>query len=238
MRRRASIRALRVLQEELRACRACPRMVGPVVVGRPVPSRLFLVGQAPGPREGALGRPFAWTAGRTLFAWFARLGVDEENFRARVHVAAVCRCFPGKTAAGGDRVPDRAEVLRCGAWMAREVALQRPDLVIPVGRLAIEQVLGTRDAHLATPAEAPCGRAMQHAHLEDVVGRIVRGTLHGMEVDVAGLPHPSGLSSWWKVEPGRTLVDRALRAIGRHPAFRLTFPQALSGSTAREARGK
>ncbi len=106
---------LRTLQEELRGCRACPRMVGPVVVGRPVPSRILLIGPAPGPREGTLGRPFAWAAGRTLFRWFAGLGVDEETFRSRAYLAAVCRCFPGKTSAGGDRVPDRGEIERCGS---------------------------------------------------------------------------------------------------------------------------
>lgn len=195
---------LAVLQQELRGCRACPRMVGPVVVGRPNPSRILLVGQAPGPREGGLGRPFAWTAGRTLFRWIAGLGVDEETFRSGAYLAAVCRCFPGKTAAGGDRVPDRDEVARCGSWMAREVALLRPSLVVPVGKLAIELVLGK-------------------SALEDVVGRVRRATLHGIRVDVVSLPHPSGLSSWWKVEPGKTLLGRALRALGEHPTWRRTF---------------
>jgi uracil-DNA glycosylase len=181
-------------------------MIGPVVLGRPVSSRLFLVGQAPGPREGTLGRPFAWTAGRTLFRWFGELGVDEETFRSRAYVAAVCRCFPGKAPSGGDRVPDVTEATRCGAWMAREVRLLRPELVLPVGRLAIDIVLGQRGARL-----------------EEVVGAVRRATLHGLEVDVVALPHPSGLSSWWKVEPGRTLLARALRVLAEHPAWRRTF---------------
>ena len=180
-------------------------MHGPVILGRAVRSRIFLVGQAPGPREGAFGRPFAWTAGRTLFGWFATLGVDEERFRDGVHIAAVCRCFPGKTPAGGDRVPDRGEVERCGEWMAREVVLQRPALVLPVGRLAIEQVLG------------------RGTKLEQCVGRIVPRTWLGTELDVLSLPHPSGLSSWWKVEPGRGLLARALRALNRHPVWRSAF---------------
>ncbi|HEY9712451.1 MAG TPA: uracil-DNA glycosylase family protein, partial [Chroococcales cyanobacterium] len=54
----------------LKGCRACPNMVGPVITPGPVLSKVFLVGQAPGPREGAFGRPFAWTAGKTLFRWF------------------------------------------------------------------------------------------------------------------------------------------------------------------------
>ena len=199
------MRRLRELHARLRECDACPRMIGPVIVGRPVRSRIFLIGQAPGPREGALGRPFAWTAGRTMFGWFAGLGVEEERFRQRVHIAAVCRCFPGKTAAGGDRVPDRAEIERCGQWMAREVALQRPELVLPVGRLAIGEVLG------------------RATRLEECVGRVKPGRLHGTAVDVLALPHPSGLSSWWKVEPGRALLARALLTLGRHPVWTGTF---------------
>ena len=77
-------------------------MIGPVVHGPPIVSRVLLIGQAPGPREGSFGRPFAWTAGKTLFRWFEEAtGMNEETFRERIYMAAVVRCFPGKTAAGG-----------------------------------------------------------------------------------------------------------------------------------------
>ncbi len=55
-------------------------------------------------RNRAWAAPFAWTAGRQLFKWFASLGLDEATFRSRVYMAAVCRCFPGKRPTGGDRV--------------------------------------------------------------------------------------------------------------------------------------
>src|SRR5215831_14416477 len=103
--REAPSSALRAHQLALRACARCPKMIGPVVVGPPVRSDILLIGQAPGPREGVLGRPFAWTAGRQLFKWFQSIGVEEAGFRARVYMAAVCRCFPGKTGSGGDRAP-------------------------------------------------------------------------------------------------------------------------------------
>jgi len=193
--------ALRAHLSELAGCRACPRMVGPVVPPPPVRSRIYLVGQAPGPREGALGRPFAWTAGRTLFRWFSGIGADEATVRTRIYIAAVCRCFPGKASSGGDRVPDPAEIARCSRWMAREIELQRPELVIPIGRLAITTVLG----------DLP---------LSEAVGSARRATLFGHGVDVIALPHPSGVSTWWKREPGATLLIRALALIGAHPAWR------------------
>jgi uracil-DNA glycosylase len=193
---------LDVVHRDLQACRACPNMVGPVVHGPPVFGRVMLLGQAPGPHEGKLGRPFAWTAGKTLFAWFeSALGVDEETFRARVYMAAVARCFPGKAAGGGDRKPDRDEVSRCGSFLEREMAILRPELIIPVGSLAIEQVLGHR------------GR------LVEVVGQTLRARYHGVDVDAIALPHPSGVSTWHRTETGKALLARALAQIGAHPAW-------------------
>ena len=186
---------------QLLACRACPKMIGPVVSGRPVLSPVMLIGQAPGAHEGPAGKPFAWTAGKTMFRWFGELGVDEAAFRERVYMAAVCRCFPGKGDKGGDRVPAPDEIARCGAHLAAEVGILEPALVIPVGKLAIAQVLP--DA----------------AQLADVVGAIVPATVHGWKTAIAPLPHPSGASTWHRTEPGKTLLARALAAIGAHPAW-------------------
>jgi uracil-DNA glycosylase len=199
-------RALTVLHRELDACRACQKMIGPVVHGPPVVSPILLVGQAPGPREGSFGRPFAWTAGRTLFRWFEEaLGASEHDFRARVYMAAVARCFPGKARGGGDRKPDTDEIARCRVYLEREAAILRPELVIAVGTLAIEQVLGEK------------------APLAEVVGTKRRARWHGVDTDVVALPHPSGASPWHKVEPGKTLLRKALRLIALHPATKRAF---------------
>src|SRR5208337_1049940 len=132
----------------LRRCDLCPRMHKPVVVGRPVASRIMLVGQAPGEKEPLLGRPFAWTAGRTLFAWFSgALGWSEEQVRDRIYFAAVCRCFPGKLPRGGDRVPSPEERDACAPWLEREFELLHPSLLILVGRLAIDRFLEPAPLH-------------------------------------------------------------------------------------------
>jgi uracil-DNA glycosylase len=195
--------ALRVLHRDLDACHACPKMIGPVVHGPPVVSRVILVGQAPGPREGSFGRPFAWTAGRTMFRWFEQsIGIDEQSFRAVVYIAAVARCFPGKASGGGDRKPDAEEIARCETWLVRETAILEPDLVVAVGTLAIERVLGVR------------------APLAEIVGTTRRARWHGRDLDVIALPHPSGASPWHKIEPGKALLGKALRRLARHPAMR------------------
>jgi uracil-DNA glycosylase len=199
--RDTALPALDRMVRELRACERCPRMHKPVVSGGPVVSRVLLVGQAPGVKEPVLGRPFAWTAGKTLFRWFAEsCGVDEPAFRQRVYMAAVCRCFPGKTKAGGDRVPDTDEIANCAHWLGREMTILRPELVIPVGRLAISQFV-------------------EFDKMTGVIGQKLRAEFHGHEFDLIPLPHPSGASPWHRVEPGKSLLRRALALVAGHPAF-------------------
>jgi len=176
-------------------------MIGPVVTGQPVVSPVLLVGQAPGAREGPAGKPFAWTAGKTLFKWFGGIGLPEEPFRQHVYMAAVCRCFPGKNPKGGDRVPDPAEVSNCARWLDEEIRLLRPRLLIPVGKLAISRFLPL-------------------ARLDAVIGSAQRVRVAGHETDLIALPHPSGASTWHRMEPGRTLLAKALALIEAHPAWR------------------
>ncbi len=178
-------------------------MIGPVVHGPPVASHVMLIGQAPGPREGSFGRPFAWTAGRTMFRWFEEeLGIDEARFRSTIYMAAVARCFPGKAPGGGDRKPDGREIEQCETWLSREASILRPKLVIAVGTLAIERVLAEK------------------LPLAEVVGTVRQARWQGIDLDVVALPHPSGASTWHKMEPGKTLLAKALRTLARHPVMK------------------
>jgi uracil-DNA glycosylase len=194
-------RALADHVDRLQGCRRCPAMHPPVVSGGPVLSPVLLVGQAPGAKEPVLGRPFAWTAGKTLFRWFEEAaGMNEQQFRGLVYMAAVCRCFPGKKPGGGDRVPAPEEVANCSAWLRDELEILKPSLVIPVGKLAIAQFL------------PPC-------KLDETIGRSFQVERYGHWFDCVPLPHPSGASPWHRVEPGKTLLRRALGLIVRHPTF-------------------
>ncbi|ABS24659.1 uracil-DNA glycosylase family protein [Anaeromyxobacter sp. Fw109-5] len=200
------VAALEAVHRDIQAFR--PDGFGPPVHGPAVASRILLVGQAPGPHEARFGRPFAWTAGKTLFRWLERAtGADEQTVRARVYIAAVVRCFPGKTTGGGDRVPSPEECALWRGFLAREVEILAPRLVIPVGRLAIQEVLGHTEPIAA------------------VVGRTLRTQFHGVNVDVLPLPHPSGASTWFKMEPGRTLLEDALALLARHPEVARAFPR-------------
>ena len=192
-------------------------MIRPVVTGTPVLSPVMLIGQAPGVREGPAGKPFAWTAGKTMFGWFEQIGLTEEQFRDRVYMAAVCRCFPGKAKGkgGGDRVPSTEEIASCSRHLVMEAKLLQPRLVIPVGKLAIEQLLP--DAK----------------QLVDVVGTLQRASLGSVSFDVIALPHPSGASTWHRTEPGKTLLVRALSKIAGHDAWQELLAPAPRQSAAR-----
>jgi uracil-DNA glycosylase len=177
-------------------CRACPNVVGQPVTGCVPGAKVMLVGQAPGPHEADERKPFAYTAGKRLFSWFREyLGIEEEDFRRRVHIGAVIRCFPGRDPkAGGDRVPDAAEIANCAAHLDREIAMLKPKLIIAVGTLASMQLLGI-------------------AQLKDAVGVRHTVTRAGHTCDVVVLPHPSGRSTWLNRPEHRALFERSMALI-------------------------
>ena len=181
-------------REALSACRRCGHAdtrVLPIISEARRP-RALLVGQAPGKSEIEDRRAFAGRAGRTLFRWMERAGVDEASFRRDVYIAAVTRCYPGPSPSGrGDRVPSPDEQAHCAPWLEAELDLIRPDLIIPVGRLAID-------------------RFLENEPLDRLIGRVHITRRNGREVAVIPLPHPSGASSWVNLPANRMLLDRAL----------------------------
>ncbi len=179
----------------------------PPISGGAVVSKIILVGQAPGVREPVVGKPFAWTAGRTLFRWFEEaLGLNEEEVRAKIYFAAVCRCFPGKAPGGSDRVPNPQEIANCSSWLERELEILQPTLVIPVGKLAIAQFM-------------PVGK------LDTVIGHSFPAEKAGHRFDLIPLPHPSGASPWHRISPGRELLTKALQLVVSHPALKASAKQ-------------
>ena len=164
----------------LSQCRACGDLVAgaiPIVSVARNP-RVMLIGQAPGKVEKTSQRPFAGRAGKTLFGWLARAGLSEDDARNRIYITAITRCYPGPSPTGrGDRVPSAAEQKLCNRWLDAELALIMPQIVIPVGRLAIDGFLGKLS-------------------LEQVIGieRVIK--VQDFETSVIALPHPSGASSW------------------------------------------
>jgi uracil-DNA glycosylase len=180
-------------------CRRCghrdPQIV-PILSAALAP-RIMLVGQAPGQVELGDRRPFAGRAGRTLFRWLERAGIDESAAREAIYIAAITRCYPGPSPTGrGDRVPSPDEQAACAPWLEEELRLIRPVLLIPVGRLAIDRFLDSRP-------------------LADLVGRRFDVTHEGGSSEAIPLPHPSGASSWPNQPGNAARLDAALTLLGQ-----------------------
>jgi uracil-DNA glycosylase len=156
----------------------------------------MLVGQAPGQVESAGGVPFSGRAGKTLFRWLARAGIDEATARKIIYISAVTRCYPGPHPSGrGDRVPTRHEQASCSDWLEAELRIIKPRVLIPVGRLAIERFL----------PDIP---------LSDLIGTSHTINHAGGKSVVIPLPHPSGASSWVHQSDNKVLLEKAIDLIG------------------------
>jgi uracil-DNA glycosylase len=187
-RRRSSYRSLASLQRDLSVCRACIEAGYPLeswpVRNQHAGQRAYMYGQAPGIVEGEERRPWRGRAGMTLRRW---LELDEDEFYATFYCASVTRCYPGRAASGrGDRTPTLREQELCAFWREWELKILRPDLIVPVGGLAIKQLLGLTG-------------------LASCVGR--RYELDG--ATAIPLPHPSGASGWLNHPANRELTARA-----------------------------
>jgi uracil-DNA glycosylase len=149
----------------------------------------MIVGQAPGVTEVEAQRPFNASSGRRLFQWLAEAEWEEDDFRATQYMTAITKCYPGKSPGGrGDRAPSRAEQKLCAPFLERELALVQPDIIIPVGALAVRRFLGK-------------------VKLADVVGMAVQDKEDRW---IVPLPHPSGASLWLNKPEHQALVQRVI----------------------------
>jgi uracil-DNA glycosylase family 4 len=188
------------LQTEMRACRKCAQagfwIQPPAVTQGAVTARMMTIGQAPGITEVEAGRPFNAGAGRRLFQWLGEAGIDEDWFRTTQYMTSVTKCYPGRAKGGsGDRVPSRAEQALCYPFLEVECRLVDPEVIIPVGRLAIGLFFPTSQK------------------LTDIIGTQIQ-TEGGAWV--IPLPHSSGASRWHQIAENRELIAKAIGLIKAH----------------------
>jgi uracil-DNA glycosylase len=186
--------ALERLHASILSCRACQERgfipeAAPVVSPRFAGGRLMLIGQAPGQVEAVEREPFMGRAGRVLFRWMASVQITEGDFRQRVYMTSVTKCFPGKAlaAGGGDRRPAPEELRLCRPWLDAQLALVDPALILLVGRMAIDLYL---------PGHS----------LDELVGQLFEAD--GRQL--LPLPHPSGMSRWLNLAANRDKLAHVL----------------------------
>jgi len=138
------------LRSEVQKCTRCPlhltRTQGVLGVG-PKRSDWLVVGEAPGAEEDRRGEPFVGAAGQLLDAMLRAIGLDRSS---NVYIANILKSRPPN-----NRDPRPEEVAACLPYLVRQIALLQPKLILAVGRIAAQNLLGT---------EAPLGRLRGQVH--------------------------------------------------------------------------
>lgn len=97
-------------------------------------ARWLFIGEAPGAEEDRQGVPFVGRAGQLLAAMLSALGLTREQ----VFIANVLKCRPPH-----NRDPLPAEVSQCRPYLEQQIALIAPRLIIALGKVAAQSLLGT-----------------------------------------------------------------------------------------------
>ncbi|MFN4099339.1 MAG: uracil-DNA glycosylase family protein [Pararhodobacter sp.] len=104
-------------------------------------ARVMIVGEGPGADEDRLGKPFVGRAGQLLDRMFAAIGLSRES-PDPAHALYITNTVPWRPP--GNREPTRAELAMLKPFLARHIELAQPDLLIVVGNVACDALLGLR----------------------------------------------------------------------------------------------
>jgi uracil-DNA glycosylase len=187
------------LQKAMKNCHACLEVgfeiFPPAVFSGGASAQFMTIGQAPGITEQEAERPFNAGSGTRLFGWLNQAGINEDWFRKTQYMTSVTKCYPGKQNSGsGDRVPSRQEQGLCRPYLDQEINLVDPQVIIPIGRLAINLYFPSKQV------------------LKEIIGT-------QLEVEgrwVVPLPHSSGASRWHQISANRELIEQAISLIRAH----------------------
>ncbi len=126
------------LRAEVRGCTRCAlhqsRTQAVLGVG-PERCDWMVVGEAPGAEEDRRGEPFVGRAGKLLDAMLRAIGLGRD---ANVYIANILKSRPP-----GNRDPRPEEVQACLPYLHRQIELVQPRLLLAVGRIAAQNLLGT-----------------------------------------------------------------------------------------------
>lgn len=151
------------LQATVASCRACGLCQGRTntVFGvGDTQADWMIVGEAPGENEDRQGEPFVGAAGQLLDNMLRAVGRSRTGAGDKgAYIANVLKCRPP-----ANRNPQPAEVAQCEPYLARQVALVKPRVILAMGRFAVQSLLKTTD---------PIGRLRGQVHHYEGVPVIV-----------------------------------------------------------------
>jgi uracil-DNA glycosylase family 4 len=94
----------------------------------------LFVGEGPGAEEDEIGEPFVGQAGKLLDNMLAAIALKRGN---NTYIANVVKCRPP-----GNRTPELAEAHACEPYLTRQIELIRPRLIVALGKVAAQNLLG------------------------------------------------------------------------------------------------
>jgi uracil-DNA glycosylase family 4 len=169
------------IADEIRGCTRCTlaaRRTHTVPGEGNVLSDVLLVGEGPGAREDATGRPFVGPAGQLLDELLGSIGWQ----RGDVFITNVVKCRPP-----GNRDPEPDEMATCGSYLERQEAALDPAVVVTLGRHSLRRYLpGARISSVhGSLRRSPTGQhvfpmyhpaaALHQASLRDTLFHDLRG---------------------------------------------------------------
>jgi uracil-DNA glycosylase len=133
------------IQARVAVCVKCPHLAASRTqtvfgVGNP-DAELMFIGEAPGADEDARGEPFVGRAGQLLTKIIETMGFT----RAEVYIANVLKCRPDMPrGSSGNRPPTPEEMQTCLPYLAEQIDIIQPKVLVALGATAVEGLLGTR----------------------------------------------------------------------------------------------
>lgn len=183
------------LSKQMRRCKKCRDLSGDshAVFAGKYGNKIMVIGQAPGKQELKYDKPFCGPAGKRLFKWLKEVSIDEAEFRKVAYFTQMMKCYPGSSDRG-DLKPNLQQLSNCASYLEKEFKTLRPEIVIPVGKLAIEKFLGK-------------------VKLEEVIGKKFSKEVFGEPGTIIPLPHPSGASPWVFKRQNQQKLSSAIKTL-------------------------
>ncbi len=95
-------------------------------------AKIMFIGEAPGRREAATGRPFCGSAGKILTELLKEIGIEREE----VYITNILKDRPP-----GNRDPLFEEIELYAPFLERQIEIIKPSLIVPLGRFAAKYIL-------------------------------------------------------------------------------------------------
>ena len=127
---------LQELDEVIRNCRLCPlheTRINAVPGEGSATSRVMFIGEAPGAREDASGRPFVGRSGELLISLIQEIGLSRET----VFITSILKSRPPK-----NRKPTQVEISACRPYLERQIDIINPQVIVLLGGVAISSLVG------------------------------------------------------------------------------------------------